>query len=174
MEELVLRVQSGDDKAFTELMLYIKDDLSKISRTRNLNDLDRADVLQETMIEIYKSIHKLKEPCKFKKWAIKILINKCNRIYRRKYKYDVSLEEYDLDKFQINSITYIEDNLDFNEIIKILNPDEQLIIFLYYSEEYSVKEISEILKMNENTIYTHLHRARKKLKDKYDGGNRYE
>ena len=40
-------------------------------------------------------------------------------------------------------------------------------------EDYSVKEIKSILKMNENTIKTHLYRARQKLKQNY-GGNEYE
>lgn len=40
-------------------------------------------------------------------------------------------------------------------------------------EDYSVKEIKSILKMNENTINTHLYRARKKIKKNY-GGNEYE
>jgi len=40
-------------------------------------------------------------------------------------------------------------------------------------EDYSVKEIKSILKMNENTINTHLYRARQKLKKNY-GGNEYE
>lgn len=174
MEELVLKAQKGDNKAFTDLMLYIKDDLSKVSRTRNLNELDRADALQETMIEIYKSIKKLKQPNKFKNWAIKILVNKCNKIHKRKYKKEISLEEYNIDNFQTNSITNIEDDLGFNDIINVLNSDEQLITFLYYSEEYSAKEIAKTMNMNENTVYTHLHRARKKLKEKFDGGNIYE
>ena len=41
-------------------------------------------------------------------------------------------------------------------------------------EDYSVKEIKDILNMNENTINTHLFRARQKLKNKYMGGNIYE
>ena len=40
-------------------------------------------------------------------------------------------------------------------------------------EDYSVKEIKSILKMNENTINTHLYRARQKKKTNY-GGNEYE
>lgn len=174
MKELVLKAQKGDNKAFTDLMLYIKDDLSKISRTRNLNELDRADALQETMIEIYKSIKKLKQPNKFKNWAIKILINKCNKIHKMKYRNEIPLEEYNFDNLQTNPIRNIEDNFDFNDIINVLNSDEQLITFLYYSEEYSAKEIAKTINMNENTVYTHLHRARKKLKEKFDGGNIYE
>ena len=63
--------------------------------------------------------------------------------------------------------------MNFYDIIKILNYEERLIIILYYMEDYSVKEIKSILKMNENTINTHLYRARQKIKTNY-GGNEYE
>ena len=86
LDELILMAQAGDEDAFTKMILYIKDDLYKIAKTRIANETDIEDAIQETMIETYKSIKKLNDPNKFKKWVIKILINKCNRIYRRKYK----------------------------------------------------------------------------------------
>ena len=125
------------------------------------------------MIETYKSIKRLNDPNKFKKWVIKILINKCNRIYRRKYKTDISIDEYNVETLKSNNIIDVENKLNFYDIIKILNYEERLIIILYYMEDYSVKEIKSILKMNENTINTHLYRARQKLKKNY-GGNEYE
>lgn len=175
MEELILMAQSDNEEAFTQIIMMINDDLYKIARSRITNESDIEDVIQETMIETYKSIKKLNEPTKFKKWIIKILINKCNRIYRKKYKKEVSIEkyEYGLNDIETNSINDIENELNFYDIIKILNYEERIIIILYYMEEYTVKEIKKLLKMNENTICTHLHRARKKLEKQY-GGNRYE
>lgn len=173
MEQLILKAQSGDKDAFTQLVLLINDDLYKIARSRISNESDIEDAIQETMIETYKSIKKLHDPSKFKKWIIRVLINKCNRIYRRKYKKDISIDESVLNDFKENNIADLENDINFFDIIKCLNYDEKIIVILYYMEEYSVKEIKYILKMNENTIYTHLHRARQKLKNKF-GGTKYE
>ena len=173
MDELILMAQAGDEEAFANMILYIKDDLYKIAKTRIANETDIEDAIQETMIETYKSIKKLNDPNKFKKWVIKILINKCNRIYRRKYKTYISIDEYNVETLKFNNIIDVENKLNFYDIIKILNYEERLIIILYYMEDYSVKEIKSILKMNENTINTHLYRARQKLKKNY-GGNEYE
>jgi len=173
LDELILMAQAGDEEAFANMILYIKDDLYKIAKTRIANETDIEDAIQETMIETYKSIKKLNDPNKFKKWVIKILINKCNRIYRRKYKTDISIDEYNVETLKFNNIIDVENKLNFYDIIKILNYEERLIIILYYMEDYSVKEIKSILKMNENTINTHLYRARQKLKKNY-GGNEYE
>ena len=91
LKELIKRAQNGDANAFTNLILSIKNDLFKIAKTRLVNDADIEDVIQETMIETYKFIKKLKEPEKFKKWVIKILINKCNKLYKKKYRNSIRL-----------------------------------------------------------------------------------
>ena len=122
------------------------------------------------MIETFKSIKKLRDQKKLKKWLIKILINKCNRIYKKKYKKDISIDEYNLENYIIlNDYKNIEDDLDFYRLIKILKYEERIIIILYYMEQYTVSEIKTILGINENTIRTHLFRARQKIKDNYKG-----
>jgi len=168
MEDLILQAQNGDKNAFTEIFLLINDDLYKIAKTRINNEADIEDAVQETMIETYKSIKKLKDPFLFKKWAITILVNKCNRIYRRKYKKDISYDEYNVEKF--SSPINMETNIEFYDMLSCLKYEERIILSLYYMEGYTVKDIKSILKMNENTINTHLFRARKKIKEKFEGG----
>lgn len=175
MEELILKAQKGDIDAFTQIVLMLKNDLYKIAKSRITNESDIEDAIQETMIETYKSIKKLKDIKKFKKWLITILINKCNKIYKRKYKTDLSIDEYNLDNYSIlNSYQYIEDDLNFYSLIKDLKYEERIIIILYYMENYTVKEIKQILKMNQNTINTHLFRARQKIKKSFEEGENYE
>lgn len=173
MEELIIMAQNGDENSFTEIIILINDDLYKIARARVSNEDDIEDAIQETMLEAYKSIKKLKNPSKFKKWIIKILINKCNRIYRRKYKKDVPIDEYTevFENEKSKEISELENNLNFYDIIKILNYEERIIMILYYMEEYTVREIKEILHMNINTINTVLFRARQKLRNTYDKRN---
>lgn len=170
MEELVVKAKKGDKEAFTQIVLILKEDLYKIAKTRITNEADIEDAIQETMIEAYKSIKKIKDVSKIKQWIIKILINKCNRIYRRKYKKDIFIDEYNLEKYIIlNGYKDVENDLSFYSLLKNLNYKERIILTLYYMEEYSVKEIKEITKMNENTINTCLHRARKKIKEDIGG-----
>lgn len=168
MEELITQAQKGDEAAFTKIFILINDDLYKIAKSRINNEDDIADAVQETMIETFKSIKKLKNPYKFKKWVISILINKCNRIYRRKYKSDISYEECNFEPFSTNS--NFETNIEFYEMLKDLKYEERIVIILYYLEQYTVKDIKKILKMNENTVTTHLFRARQKIKNKFTKG----
>ena len=114
------------------------------------------------MIEAYKGISKLKYNQYFKTWIIKILINKCNKQYRRNKKENIKNEYNNLDN-QIKE-KEIQTDIDFYIIISKLEYEEKIIITLYYLERYTTKEISKILNKNENTIKTKLSRAKKKIK----------
>ena len=167
MEELVLKAQKGDEKAFTDLILIMKHDLFKIAKMRLINEADIEDAIQETLIETYKSIRKLKDVNAFKPWITKVLINKCNRIYRRKRKNDISFED-EIDNYLVQEAEHLtESDMDFYLLIKSLNYEERMIVTLYYLERYKIKEISQILKINENTIKTKLARSKEKLKNNF-------
>lgn len=175
MQELILKAQKGDKEAFTQIIVSIKNDLYKIAKMKTTNEEDIQDIIQETMIDSYKHLKKLKEPTKFKAWIIKILINNCNKYYKREARQNEVYDRYDIEFYKDN-IKYnedkniVEDTLDFYEMIKELKYDDRIIIVLYYGEKYTTKEISKILTVNENTIKTRLTRAKEKIKKSYKGG----
>ncbi len=62
-----------------------------------------------------------------------------------------------------------EDDREILKAVLTLPPKYKDVVYLYYYEEYSAKEISHILKKNVNTVYTLLSRARGLLKEKLEG-----
>ena len=89
MNKLVNKAKNGDKEAFCELILIVKDDLYKIAKSRLGNKEDDIfDAIQETIISAYISIGKLKKVLSFKSWIIKILINECNDILKKKSNYN--------------------------------------------------------------------------------------
>lgn len=169
MKELVEKAISGDERAFAELILNYQQDLYKIALTKLNTEYDIEEAIQETMISAFKNLKNLKDVDKFKKWIIKILINKCNEIYRKRILRLVPLNEIDKCTIFESDNSEIESKLNFYSIIKILDKKERTIVVLYYSEKYTTREIAEILNKNENTIKTILRRAKIKLKNKYQG-----
>jgi len=99
MEELVIKAKNGDSNAFTELIYIIRLDLYKIARTRLSCQDDIDDAVQEAFVEAFYSLHKLKEVKYFKTWIIKILINKCNKIYLKNKKHNNSIEKSIFDRY---------------------------------------------------------------------------
>lgn len=167
MEEIVERAINGEEKAFTELMLRYQQDLYKIALTRLHSEYEIEEAIQETMISAYKNLKSLKDKEKLKKWLIKILINKCNAIYRKKMFKLVPLDDIDNYKIIDNNDLELKSKLDFYSIINWLDKKERTIMVLYYSERYTTKEIAEILNKNENTVKTIIRRAKMKLQKKY-------
>lgn len=165
--ELTICAQKGDMEAFSNLIISFEQDLYRIAsiRLKNADDID--DVIQMTIEQTLKNIKKLKNPQYIKTWIIKILINNCNAIYKRKrYKmeYNENIElNVKSDNDDVNS------KLDFYILIKNLNEKEKLAITLYYSENLTTKEISKILQEPESTIRNRISRAINKLRNKYEG-----
>lgn len=169
MEETVILAQNGNKEAFCNLIQGFKMDLYKIAKTRLRSEDDIADAVQDTIFSAYQSIKKLDKPENFKKWMIKILINKCNDIYKkRKVNQQVPLEEIGEEMYSF-CLRELEE-MEIADILKILQEDEKLMITLYYLEDYTSKEIAEILEMNENTVKTKISRAKNKIKNKFEGG----
>lgn len=170
MNELVKKAKKGNKEAFTQLIIEIENELYKIAKLRLQSNYDIDEAIQETMLQAFKSIKKLKHEEYFKTWIIRILINNCNKIYRKNGKKEVLLNDLSQElNDTTNNIEKIDTILNFYNIIRVLNYEERVIIVLYYMEDFTNKEISKILNMNENTVKSKLLRAKSKLKKFYKG-----
>ena len=140
----------------TEKELYL------IAKSKLKSDDDIGDAIQETIYKSYKNIKKLRDNSVFKTWIIKILINECNNIYKKKSKYSISYEDKEMEKYLVSNDE--SDNIEFEVLIKDLDSEEKLILTLYYCSKYTIKEISKIVKIKENTIKSKMARAKNKIR----------
>ena len=84
MKYLVKRAQKKDDQAFVELMEHCKSSMYKVARSYLKEDADIADAIQETVIDCYEHMDRLKHAEYFKTWLTRILINNCKDILAEK------------------------------------------------------------------------------------------
>lgn len=164
INDLVRMAKKGDKNAFEELIVYYKNDLYNIARTRLFQIDDIEDAVQETIISAYQGLDKLRNNSKFKSWLITILINKCNHIYKQKNLSEVSFEAISGENY-MSQDQELESNIDFDYLMRSLNVDERTVIYLHYSESYTSKEISKILNINDSTIRNIISRAKNKIKN---------
>lgn len=162
MISLVKRARSGDKEAFITLIEEQKQSMYKVAAGILKNDADAADAIQDTVLSSYENIRGLKEPKYFKTWLTRILINHCNRILKERGK-TVPLQEHPELKQRQEDNTMQELQL----MLKGMDDQYRTVLLLYYVEGFSIKEISSILEMNENTVKTRLARGRKCLKKAY-------
>ena len=166
MEELVEKAKNNDKRAFSELIIAIEKELYLIAKTKLENDDDIGDAIQETIYKSYKNIKKLRDNSIFKTWIIKILMNECNNIIKKKSKYSISYEEKEMEKYLVANDK--SDNIEFEDLIKDLDNEEKIILTLYYCSKYTIKEISKISKINENTIKSKMARAKNKIRKQFE------
>jgi RNA polymerase sigma-70 factor, ECF subfamily len=151
--------KKGDKDAFTRIITNNEGLLYRISKNILKNDIDCADAIQETILKCYASIELLKKPVYFRTWLVKILLNECYNILRYKKRVLPTKELYN----EPATDRIDKDYHDLKSHIDNLDADHQNIIILFYYEEFSIKEIAEILDIKEGTVKSRLARARNKL-----------
>lgn len=163
---LIERAQNGDGEALITLIENSKQEMFRIAFGILKNNMDAADAIQDTVLTCYEKISTLKNPAVFKSWMIKILINHCRRILKehRKMASIQELQEYDNSTGLEKEVT---DNIEFFRLMNQIDTKYRIVLLLYYAEEFSIKEIVEILGLNENTVKTRLSRGRNLYKKLY-------
>lgn len=115
------------------------------------------DIIQNVFVKYMTSSYVFSDNEHKKAWLIRVTVNECKK-YFRWLKYQFNHKTTD-----ISAVSETEHH-DLYDAVMELPSKYRMVIHLYYYEQLSVKEISEMLKKKENTIMSLLHRARKQLK----------
>lgn len=150
------------------------DEIKRLVFTYVKNNADTDDVSQEVFVTVYKKLHTFQGKSSLKSWIYSIAINKCKDYLRSWHIRNKNLTNRLRKAVQFRNKTHSSPEQD---IVKRSESDgiiEQVMemplkyreaIILFYFKEFSIKEMSEILNMNEATIRTRLFRARGQLKE---------
>ena len=184
--ELIRMVQADDDQAFDLLYeRYVKLAYYIANRFCN-NDADSQDVVQETFLQIRRTIKDLKNPNLFRYWLNKITISKCKNLFRKnKYMtYDDThfeakhnLLETREDVQPACRLKFDSDKEMMNAFIDQLPQGQREVVILHYLEQFSIEETAALLEIPEGTVKSRLSYARSLLKTKierYERENRIE
>ena len=140
-------IDTYSDMIYRICLLYLK------------NRLDVEDAYQEIFIKIIEKVPQFINEEHRKAWIITISSNHCKNVLKyKKYRQTSLLDE--------NLVSSNDSNED-KEILKTifnLPLNYRNVIYLYYYEGYSTREISTILKQRDATVRTWLKRARESLK----------
>ncbi len=148
-----------DEMQFRCKLNQYKDTIYRIAYTYLRSRPDAEDVAQETFLKLYTRAEPFPNDDTEKAWLIRVTMNACHNLrrsvwYRNRVEMPENLPE---------SYGTPEDNALYAAVFSL--PDKyRVVVLLYYYEEYSVEEISQITGRNPSTIQTQLQRARKRLK----------
>lgn len=173
----VIKAQQGDQDALAFLMKKYHNLAHYIALKICHCDADAEDIVQESFIEVERSICNLNEPKYFKAWLNKIIFSKSTKLFRKNK--DIVMSDQDA-----ISLTQSKENRRYllpKEESNFQNDRELLLhlidglpeklrttLYLMYFEELSVKEISIILDIPEGTVKSRVSSAKMQLREKIE------
>ena len=167
-QTLIVNCQKGDKKSQYLLVKNYSPLMMSICR-RYARDQNMAkDILQESLILVFKYIHKFKGEGSFEGWIRKITVRAALQwIDKKWYRNEQNLIALPTEQ-SIHPDAYM--NHDADIIMDMVSdlPEKYRIVFnLFVVDEYNHAEIAETLDIKETTSRSHLLRARKMLQEKY-------
>ena len=134
------------------------------------NRSEAEDLAQETFLKVYLKLESLKEQEKAKGWMYSIARNTAIDFFRKNKNHSIPLDNLILENYvRATAVDYREDVLksevsqELQKCMQKLPQEDQMIVKLLYYEGFSYKEIGTLLQINQNTLKSRLHRARKVL-----------
>lgn len=154
------------ERIFEEYEFYIKRVVYMYMKNPNIVE----DLCQEIWIKVFRNLNKFKGECSIKTWIYRITINHCKDYIRSNYNQNIPIEELvikDSRNSPENELILSCEKEKLEEIICSLPSKYKEIVSLYYIEEKKLKEISNEIDLNENSVRVRLFRARKLIKTTY-------
>ncbi len=168
LEENILRIAQGDEKAFSELYSLTKDSVYGFALTILKNTYDAEDVMHDCYVNIYLGSGSYRPDGKPLAWILTITKNLCYG-KMRKSKRQQDIPEEDWEKFlDSKEEISVEDKLVLRSCMEILTDEEREIVVLHAVAEFKHREIADILDMALPTVLSKYNRALKKLKNKLE------
>lgn len=157
------KVLNGDKQAFRYFVREYKDIAYNLAISIVKNAHNAEDVVQESFIKAFKNLQSFKRNAKFSSWLYRIVVNEAFMCLR-KNKIDFAKIEDQTERLPLDETEECEKGVLVQKAILLLNPNEALVLNLFYLEEKKIKEIANITGCSVSNVKILLHRARKNIR----------
>ncbi len=152
-----------DEEMYVNIVMTYQDMLYRLALHDCKNCHDAEDVVQTVFLNLYRTSPDFESMEHLKNWLIRVTINECRKLFVSPWKKKMDFPN----EFPDIAVTGFENPGEQTMLLQLvfsLPRKYRIPIYLYYYEEYSVKEISSLMGKRPSTIQTQLARARGKLK----------
>jgi len=150
-----------DKTEYTRLVKKYYEDIKRVAFAGTRDIYDAEDITQTAFMKLFNTSEIFEDDENIKMWLIRIAINEYKSLWRSPWKSKV---DYYIPDRKTEGCRD-EDRTRVMEAVLKLKQKYREVIHLFYYEDYTAKEIGEMLGISENTVFKRLQRAREKLKD---------
>lgn len=162
--ELLLKARRGEGAAFAELVERHAGALYRLAYALVSDAADAEDVLQETLIAVYRQAGRFRRESAVKTWMSAILVRQAARL--RRHRARRRAESLDAAGERAGRGGGADFRLDLAEALEDLSPEHREVIALREIRGLSYAEIAEALAVPRGTVESRLHRARQALRER--------
>jgi RNA polymerase sigma-70 factor (ECF subfamily) len=150
------------DISYEETVHKYIDTVYRVALAQTASKTDAEDVVQDVFLRFLKETKPFESEEHIKAWLIRVAINCSKKLFSTSwFKKTVPLsEDIPFEQPEHSEVYYA---------LQALPSKYRIPLYLYYYEEYSVREISECLRVKEGTIKSQLSRGRELLKENLKG-----
>lgn len=144
--------------------------LYKVAISYCRNNEDRKDLIQEIILQLWKSYDNYNQTHKYSTWMYRICLNVAISFYRKqnsrkRISNALTSDVFDFSDTEISHEKEADLSI-LNQVISELN-DFNKALMLLYLEEKSYKEISEIMGITQTNVATKIGRIKIKIKKEF-------
>lgn len=172
IEQIINECTKQNTKAQEQLYRLLAPKLFGVCLKYSRNYEEAQDNLQESFLLIFEKIGQFKNKGSFEGWAKRVVINYTLQQYRNQNIFEIVSENIPEEE----SLEIDDENVSLEFLTKIIQelPDRYRLVFnLYVMDDYSHKEIADMLSINIGTSKSNLARAKGILKEKITLNNKY-
>ena len=176
---LIDELREGDMAALAILVEKYKRLVYRVAVQITKNHEDANDVMQDTFLKVYESIHSFRKDAAFETWLYRIVVNHATNLVKRRERRRESplsaTSEMEIHP-DLRRSTDLANNPQLNlerkerqrwvaQAVNSLPLKQRTVVILHEFEGLTHPEIASILNCSEGTVRSRLHYARHKLKD---------
>ena len=167
--KIIEKIKAGDSLLYDRLVLEHSPKIMSVIRGVVGNIEDSEEIAQDVFVKAFFSLDKFRGDSSFATWLFRIAYNMAISKMRKKRYIHVDIEKIRLpesvnDQNNQNEAEERERKyLILEKLLKNLETHERFLIILFYNQDKSIKEISQITGMGESNVKVTLHRIKKKL-----------
>lgn len=170
-QEIIDSVRKGNQADYSIIVDRYKDKAFSLLKRMLKNEFDAEEVLQDCFLKAYHSLGNFKGESKFSTWFYRIVYNTAlTKLASKKRKIESEMSSLDDHLNLENDTDFIvsekEDLTKFiHNLVNRLPERNSAIISMFYLDEMSCEEISEVMNITVSNVKVMLHRSRNALKD---------